>query len=112
MTGRHEAPPVGSEAREATAPPWHGQHRAEEDPMRVWYCPACGGRLSYGTYCKVCRLETTFSMRPATLEEIRARACTQDWAELAREYFAQRCRECGEPEGHHMMWCPEGGIWA
>lgn len=32
MTGRHEAPPLGSAARDATAPPYHGRHRAEDKP--------------------------------------------------------------------------------
>ena len=31
-----------------------------------WYCPVCGGRLSYGIYCKACEVETTFAVRPAT----------------------------------------------
>lgn len=31
MSGRHAGPPIGSQAREATAPPYHGRHRAPED---------------------------------------------------------------------------------
>jgi hypothetical protein len=44
----------------------------ETSPQRIWFCPACGGQLSYGTYCKVCETETTFSFRPATEAELRA----------------------------------------
>ncbi len=36
------------------------------DPQRIWYCPVCGTRLSYGIYCKTCEVETSFALRPAT----------------------------------------------
>lgn len=31
-----------------------------------WFCPICGGRLSYGVYCKACGIEPGFEWRPAT----------------------------------------------
>ena len=34
-----------------------------------WFCPVCGGPLSYGVYCKRCRTETSFAWRPATDKE-------------------------------------------
>jgi hypothetical protein len=40
VTGRHEAPPVASGAREATAPPWHGQHQVTVGPLEP--CDDCG----------------------------------------------------------------------
>jgi hypothetical protein len=35
VTGAHGSPPLGSAAREATAPPYHGKRRADA-------CPSCG----------------------------------------------------------------------
>jgi hypothetical protein len=34
--------------------------------MHDWFCPWCGGRLSYGIYCKRCELETFFATRPVS----------------------------------------------
>ena len=39
MTASHGSPPLGSAARDATAAPYHGKHRAS--PMQ-----ACGRRIS------------------------------------------------------------------
>lgn len=89
-----------------------GSEAAAVVSMHVWYCPNCGGRLSYGIYCKACEVETTFSLRPATLAEVQARAATQAHAEGMQDYLVQRCRDCGEPEPTHMMWCPTGGMLA
>jgi hypothetical protein len=36
--GRHAGPPIGSEAREATTPPYRGTHRAEQEA----HCSYCG----------------------------------------------------------------------
>ena len=41
-------------------------------PSADWYCPTCGGRLSYGIYCKTCEVETTFATRPATETDLLA----------------------------------------
>jgi len=51
MTGRHEAPPVSSSAREATAPPYHGRHRESDDNWhdRCPRCPDCGKHRHGGT---------------------------------------------------------------
>jgi hypothetical protein len=39
--------------------------------MPDWFCPWCGGRLSYGIYCRACELETFFATRPVSeLDEL------------------------------------------
>ena len=45
--------------------------------MADWYCPVCGGRLSYGIYCKRCKAEMMFAARRATAEELAARASSR-----------------------------------
>jgi len=38
--------------------------------LRDWLCPACGGRLSYGVYCKTCKTEPGIQWRPATERDV------------------------------------------
>jgi hypothetical protein len=54
--------------------------------MPEWFCACCGGRLSYGNYCKTCRIETTFSIRPLSEEDAAAREATRQFAEADRIY--------------------------
>jgi len=64
--------------------------------MPDWYCPQCAGRLSYGVYCKICKAEFTFAIRPASEAEIEAAAAAQVIAEA-------RQRQAGELEAAYAL---------
>jgi hypothetical protein len=64
--------------------------------VRDWFCPACGGRLSYGVYCKVCEIETAFSFRPATEADIEARRALQAKADLDSARAIEEERRAGQ----------------
>ena len=40
-------------------------HLPKPAARRDWHC-ACGGRLSYGVYCKSCETEVNFAIRQTT----------------------------------------------
>lgn len=47
MTGTHEAPPLGSAAREATAMPYIGRHRTADVGGRRLTCQHCGAEYEF-----------------------------------------------------------------
>jgi hypothetical protein len=51
-----------------------------------WYCPTCGGRLSYGIYCKSCKVETTFAARLANETDLLAARLAENPAPPYRTY--------------------------
>ncbi len=51
VTGAHGSPPLGSAARDATAAPWHGKHRAPEIASGR---NGCAGACGVGCSCGDC----------------------------------------------------------
>ena len=52
--GRHEAPPTGSAAREATAPPYIGTHETDWSEPGPDRCHSCGHQWDAGCGCLCC----------------------------------------------------------
>ena len=87
MTGAHGSPPLGSAARDATASPWHGKHRAERTPAAEFVDDA------------------TLSQMPPTCRCSRVRNLNTG---LYRLFRTNGCPDHDPPDGDDAPYFPGG----
>jgi hypothetical protein len=108
VTGRHEAPPVGSGAREATASPYAGKRRAGELVLIQCSYPRCSHSVSAGNLLIALGLAQSMGYTEA-----------RDGQRLCREHGERRagldpdpprCWSCGHPydAGCECTCCNDG----